>query len=294
MALSISSLAALASARPDNLRARTPPNPNTCACPPADVILPSTITTTTTATTTATAMTTKTETVRETTRETSHETSHETSPVIKETVTVSPTLTFTLTVTHAPVTETFYVSDKHPAETVTVTCTETVSELPDGSTTTKTKPSGTDQQTKTHTSVEGSETEPPKSDGESTSKGAVTVTRTTVQSVKPVHPSGGSSDPGKNEGTSSRSDEGPRPAPTSTEHCELWDGTRCVEPTTPPATATMTTLDANPTNSVCSVSVAFVTIYNTITATVYEGGSASHSATGPGHVPRAPTVVAAL
>ncbi|GJC79935.1 hypothetical protein ColLi_02773 [Colletotrichum liriopes] len=279
LSLAVLSLTSLSRARPDNLRGRAPAIPSTCACLPVPECTPS--------------ISTKTE--------TAHETIHQSAPVIKQTITA------TLTITRAPVTVTETVRvTKSVDEQVTVTCTEVVSEGPDGTVTTKTKPPGDDghTQTRTRTSHHGSETKPPHhdDDGEATQTngGSATGTRTGSGGVKPTHPPGGGDD--GDDGDDGNNSTGPKP--TSAHHCKHWDGTRCVKPTDAPdptagtptaaATATVTgttTQNALPTYSVCSVSVALVTVYNTVTATVYQSGPSP--ATGPVHVPRAPTAVAA-
>ncbi|KAF6811385.1 hypothetical protein CMUS01_13276 [Colletotrichum musicola] len=282
LALSILSITSLVHALPENLGGRTPPDSHTCAC------LPSPESTKGTATTVLTT------------------TETETATVTRETITEAQTLT--LTITRSPVTETVHESS---VERVTVTCTETITEGSDGELTTKTKPPGPDEHTKTSSSDGGSETKPPHHDDDPTttrtspggsrttpphqnSETMKTATETATGTV-PTSSGGGDSDPTSSGGGGdqpSHTDDTIKPEPTSSkDHCKHWDGTSCVKPTTtpePPVTVT-TPIDAHPTESVCPVSIAIVTVYNTITATVYQGGSASSPSTGPARVPRAPT-----
>ncbi|KAK2012122.1 hypothetical protein LZ32DRAFT_314595 [Colletotrichum eremochloae] len=272
LALAVLFLPSLSRARPENLRGRTPPVSNTCACLPVPEG--------------TTSVSTKTETV--------HETVYQSASVIRQTVIA------TVTITQAPivVTETVRATTSDD-EQVTVTCTEVISEGPDGSVTTVTKPPGGDghSTTKTATSQDGPETQPShhSDDGEATdtNDGSATATRTGSSGSKPTYSSGGGD-----------GDNGIGPKPTSAHHCKHWDGTKCVKPTVSPdltavtSTAVVTTTAKGttiqsvlPIYSVCSASVALVTVYNTITATVYQ--SSPSPATSPVHVPRAPAAVAA-
>ncbi|KAK1980639.1 hypothetical protein LZ30DRAFT_594425 [Colletotrichum cereale] len=250
LVLAVLSWASLSTARPDNLRGRMPPVSNTCACSPVSEGTPS--------------VSTKTETV--------HETIYQSASVIRQTVTA------TVTITRAPVVVTETVrATKSDDEQVTVTCTEVVSQGPDGSVTTVTKPPGDDgySKTKTRSSHDASETQPPHHSDDS----------------EATQSSGGG-------------DNGTGPKPTSAHHCKHWDGTKCVKPTvasdltvvTSTAVVTTgakgTTIESSlPTYEACSVSVALVTVYNTVTATVYQSGPSP--ATSPVHLPRAPSAVAA-
>ncbi|KAK2025027.1 hypothetical protein LX32DRAFT_76276 [Colletotrichum zoysiae] len=272
LALAVLSWASLPQARPDNLRGRTPPVSNTCACLPVPEV--------------TTSVSTKTETI--------HETVYQSASVIRQTVTA------TVTMTQAPVVVTETVrATMSDDEQVTVTCTEVISQGPDGSATTLTKPPGGDgsSETKTRTSTDGSETQKPHpSDGSEATQAisaSATGSRTESGGSKPTYSSG--RDDGDN-GTGSK--------PTSVHHCKHWDGTKCVKPTVAPdptavtSTAVVTTTvrgttieSALPTFAVCSVSVALVTVYNTITATVYQIGPSP--ATSSVHLPRAPTAAAA-
>ncbi|KAF9880537.1 hypothetical protein CkaCkLH20_01579 [Colletotrichum karsti] len=326
LALSVLSFTTLVSARPENLRGRTYPDTNTCPCVPAPE--PITVTSTTTATATRT------------------ETVEATAPAIRETTTESQILT--LTIVRPPVTETVHISKDHPGETVTVTCTETVSEKPDGSVTTKTQPPSDgehtstrgpesnsevttktippsdDEHTKTYGTDSDSETKPPHHEttktpdststesspavtsnestptapsGPSSDNTATTTPRssaTTVQSVKPTAPSAKTSEKPTQSSVGDDSSSPPEPT-TSKHHCDHWDGNHCVKPTTASesfVTAT-TTRGARPTGSICPVSVAFITVYNTVTATVYQSGAGTASSTAQANVPRAPTAVGA-
>ncbi|KAK6216945.1 hypothetical protein QIS74_07059 [Colletotrichum tabaci] len=285
LALALLSLTSFSSALPENLKGRTPPNPNTCACSPVTEQTP--------------IISTKTETV--------HETFYHTASVSRQTITA------TITITRAPViaTETVHVT-KSVDEQVTVTCTEVIIEGPDGTATTKTKPPGghgEHTRTKTLTSHDGSETKPPHHDDDDeatkTNDGSATGTHTKSGGGgggKPTHPPNG--DDGDNDGhdDGDDGDGSTGPKPTSIHTCKHWNGTKCVKPTDGPsltvvtstavATATVTgvtTERALPTYSVCSVSVTLVTVYNTVTATVYQ--SISSPSTAPVHKPRAPTAV---
>ncbi|KAK2058755.1 hypothetical protein LY76DRAFT_47092 [Colletotrichum caudatum] len=265
LVVAVLSWASLPQARPDNLRGRTPPVSNTCACLPVPEV--------------TTSVSTKTETI--------HKTVYQSASVIRQTVTA------TVTMTQAPVVVTETVratmSDDEP---VTVTCTEVISQGPDGSATTLTKSPGGDgsSETKTRTSADGSETQKPHHSDDSETTRANSAESS---GSKPTYSSG--RDDGDN-GTGSK--------PTSVHHCKHWDGTKCVKPTVAPeptavtstavvaTTVRGTTIEsALPTFAVCSVSVALVTVYNTITATVYQSGPSP--ATSPVHLPRTPTAAAA-
>ncbi|KAK1574757.1 uncharacterized protein LY79DRAFT_360082 [Colletotrichum navitas] len=272
LVLAVLSWTSLSQARPDNLRGRAPPVSNTCACLPVPDGTPS--------------VSTKTEII--------HETVYQSAFVTRQVITA------TVTMTQAPVvvTETVRATESY-GEQVTVTCTEVISEGPDGSVTTLTKPPGGDwsSETKTSTSLGGSETKSPhhSDDSEATqaNSGSATGTRTDSGADKPTHSSGGDN-----------GDHGTESKPTSAHHCKHWDGTKCVKPTVAPdptavtSTAVVTTTvkgttieSALPTYVDCSVSVALVTVYNTVTATVYQSGALP--ATSPVHLPRAPTAAAA-
>ncbi|KAJ0164237.1 hypothetical protein CTA2_1477 [Colletotrichum tanaceti] len=282
LALAFLSVTSFSSALPENLRGRAPPNPNTCACSPVTEQTP--------------IVSTKTETVQETV--------YHTASISRQTITA------TITITRAPVIATETVSvTKSVDEQVTVTCTEVIIEGPDGTATTKTRPPGGDGEhtwTKTRTSHEESETKPPHhdDDDEATKTNGGSATGTHTESGggggKPTYPPDGDDGDDNEDDDGDDGNGGTGPKPTSIHTCKHWNGTRCVKPTDGPsltvvtstalATATVTGVTTErvlPTYSVCSVSVALVTVYNTVTATIYQ--SVSSPSTPPVHRPRAPT-----